>query len=269
MQSLDSSIGHIVRVWVANARTSIIREMEFRTNFISGLFRQLLWLVSFIFFIDVIFQNTGSLAGWSQAEVLVVLALSRFIEGTVDTLFSRNIGDFPSTIQKGTFDYYLIKPVPSQFYSAFRRVNYSSIGNILAGAALLAYALFMGDFAPSVPAVLLSSLLALLGVTIYYSLLIATVSAAFFLEQFNAFTAISQLLSEPLTVPFDIFPPGPRVALTYMLPLAFVVFVPAQTITGRLAAWQIPLAIGIAALFLALANLAWRSGLRRYSSASS
>jgi ABC-type uncharacterized transport system permease subunit len=42
-----------------------------------------------------------------------------------------------------------------------------------------------------------------------------------------------------------------------------------QALTGRLALWQVPVAIAIAAIFLTLANLAWRAGLRRYSSASS
>lgn len=262
-------ISYIFRVWRANARASIVREMEFRANFFSGIFRQLLWLSSFVLFIEVIFQNTQSLSGWSKPEVLVVLALSRLIEGIIDTLFNRNLGDFPYTVQKGTFDYYLTKPVPVQFYAAFHRVNVASIGNVIAGIALLIYSLVTGHIALSFLSFVLFFFLALAGISIYYGILIATVSAVFYLERFQAFNAISHLISEPLTVPFDVFPYPARTALTYLIPIAFVVFVPAQAITGRLAAWQVPLAIGIAALFLAIANYAWRAGLRRYSSASS
>jgi ABC-2 type transport system permease protein len=77
------------------------------------------------------------------------------------------------------------------------------------------------------------------------------------------------MFTEPLTVPFDIFPRAPRLAITYLLPLAFIVFVPAQAITGRLDWWQLPMGIGIAIIMLALSRLSWQAGIRRYSSASS
>ena len=107
------------------------------------------------------------------------------------------------------------------------------------------------------------------GLIIFYSLLILLASLVFYIERLEALWSFLQLITEPLTVPFDVFPTTPRLALTYALPLAFIVFVPAQAITGRLQLWQLPTAIALAAIFLILANLAWRAGLRRYSSASS
>lgn len=268
MRFLDNSL-HLLRVWLANARTSVIRDMEFRVNFLSGLLRQLLWLCTFIFLVEVIFQNAKSLSGWSQADVLVILALSRLIEGTIDSLFSRNIMEFPDIVQLGKFDYYLTKPVPVQFYSAFLRFRILNTGNVIAGIFLLTYALMISEVTLRASHVLAFILLAFLGIIVYYSILIILASAVFVLEQFHSFPGLSHLLSQPLTVPFDIFPRGPRIALTYLLPLAFFVFVPAQALTGRLSWWQIPVAIGLAALFLLLANVAWRAGLRRYTSASS
>lgn len=267
MRLLDSS-KHLAKVWLASARAGIVREMEFRSNFLLGITRQLLWLAIFLFTIEVIFANTDTLAGWSRPQVLVVLALSRLVEGLVDIVLTRNIADLPYLVQTGKFDSHLLKPVPIQLYSAFHKVNMYNLGNFLAGIILLAYATTLMEHINTVQWVV-SALLVGLGITIYYSLLILAASLVFFTERLESLWGMMSLLTEPLTVPFDIFPRLPRLALTYLLPIAFLVFVPAQVLTGRLQIWQLPVAIVITAIFLLLANLAWRAGLRRYSSASS
>jgi len=267
MPFLDSS-KHLWRVWRANARASMVREMEFRSNFLLGLIRQFLWVGVFVFLIEVIFQNTESLAGWSKPEVLLILALSRIIEGTIDTFFSRNIAHLPQDVQNGEFDFNLVRPGSAQFYTAFRRFYFHNIGHLISGVIILLYALSQMP-APAPMSVTAFLILVAVSLTTFYSLLILLASLVFYFDRFETMWSIISLITEPLTVPFDIFPRSVRIPLTYFIPIAFVVFVPAQALTGRLELWQIPAAIGIAALFLLLANLAWRAGLRRYSSASS
>jgi ABC-2 type transport system permease protein len=268
MQFLDNSL-HLGRVWLANARASFVREMEFRSNFTLGIIRQILWFGTFIVFIKALFAHTDSLAGWSQVEVLIVLALSRVVEGIMSTFFIQNWMTFTRTVNRGEFDFYLLRPVPVQFFTAFHHFNYHNIGNVLAGLGLLAYALWQQAYVPSWGEIVLFIVLILAGITVYYSLLALVASLVFIMERLESLWGFNALFSEPLTVPFDVFPGNARIALTYLVPIAFVVFVPAQALTGRLVWWQAPLAIGIAVLFLTLANLAWRAGLRRYSSASS
>lgn len=261
---------HLWRVWRANARASFIREMEFRGNFFLGLLRQLLWAGAFIVLIDLIFQNTDSLSGWSKAEVLLIVGLSRLAEGIMDTLFTRNIAEFPRSVHDGKFDFNLLRPGSVQFYTMFRRLFlYSLFGHIAVGLIIITYAVSQFTAIPPLHQWALTFFLISLGISIFYSLLLAVASLVFVLERLESLWGFMELFTEPLTVPFDIFPRAPRLMLTYFLPLAFVVFVPAQALTGRLQWWQIPAAIALAALFLLLANLAWRAGLRRYSSASS
>lgn len=268
MPFLDSS-RYLWRVWKASTRASLTREMQFRANFIAGLVRQAVWLGAFIFMVKVIFQNTQQLAGWQQHEVLIIIALSRFLEGIINSLFAQNLMELPELVQQGKFDFFLIKPVPVQFYTAFRQTGIDNIGNIGAGLILLFYTLITHHIMPSPGTFLLFFLLSALGVSMYYSLIAIAASLVFFLERLEFLWGFHILMSEPLTTPLDIFPRIPRTIMTYILPIAFVTFVPAQALTGRLHWWQMPLAIGLAAIFLFLSNVAWRAGLRRYSSASS
>lgn len=268
MQFLDNN-KHLGKVWLAVVRSSLVREMEFRANFFLGIIREFAWLGVFVLVIQVIFSNTESLAGWSKPQMLILLSLSRMIEGLMQTLFINNIATLPATIQKGNLDYLLVKPLPSQWQAAFQHITIYNFGNVLAGMILLVYTFITYKLSLSFTAVAATLLLGVVGMALYYSVLIITASLGFWLERFQAFWAINHLISEPLTMPFDIFPRAVRIPLTYFLPIAFVVFVPAQALTGRLVWWQIPVAILIAAIFLTLANVVWRAGLRRYSSASS
>lgn len=256
-------------VWLANARASVVREMEFRGNFMLGIIRQMLWFVVFVVFVETLFARTEAISGWSRADMFVILALSRIIEGTMGILFINNWMNFTQAVNKGTFDFYLLKPVPAQFYTGFRALSLDNLGNVVAGIGLLFYALPQLTVRPSAGDVLMVMFLVPLGMVVYYSLIAIVATLVFRLERLDALWGFNQLLSEPLTVPLDVFPSGVRVVLTYLLPIALVVFVPAQAFTGRLVWWQVLVVIATTALFLFLANLAWRAGLRRYSSASS
>jgi len=265
----STTIRHLARVWVANAKTSIIREMEFRGNFFLGIFRQFLWVSAFIFMVEIIFQNTHALNGWGKPQMLIIIALSRFIEGTMDLLVSRNIATLPQVVQKGEFDFFLLKPLPAQFAVAFQKFYIYNLGNVTSGFILLIYALF--NLHSSLTPIHWLTFIPLVAIsfTVFYSFLILVGSLVFRFERLQSMYALMTLFTEPFTVPFDIFPRVPRLAMTYLIPIAFVIFVPAQAITGKLATWELPVAIVVCAIFWYLSNLAWKSGLAKYTSASS
>jgi ABC-2 type transport system permease protein len=269
MPLLDNS-RHLFSVWKASTRASLVREMEFRANFIAGIIRQLVWLSAFVITVETIFANTNSLAGWQRSEVLIILALSRLIEGTMSSLFISNIMNLPQLVRDGKFDFHLTKPVPVQFFTAFRRTNIEQIGNVIGGLVLFIYALSIRANTISAAAILSFLVITCAGVVIYYSLLIISATLVFYLDRLEFLWSFNTLLSEPLTVPFDVFPTRIQFALTYFVPIAFVVFVPAEVLTNHLhSPFALPTAIVLATIFITLANLAWRAGLVRYSSASS
>ena len=68
--------------------------------------------------------------------------------------------------------------------------------------------------------------------------------------------------------PIDIYPNWLRYGLTFLVPVAFAVTVPAEALTGRLTfqTWAGAFALTIA-LFI-IARTIWKIGLRSYSGAS-
>jgi len=68
--------------------------------------------------------------------------------------------------------------------------------------------------------------------------------------------------------PVSLYPAWLRFGLTFLVPVAFAVTVPAEALTGRLT-WQTGLlAVGLAAALLVVSRVFWKVGLRNYSGAS-
>ena len=59
-----------------------------------------------------------------------------------------------------------------------------------------------------------------------------------------------------------------RIGLTFLVPVAFAVTVPAQALTNRLTPLTLLGALGLTLLLAGLARLIWRLGVRSYSGAS-
>lgn len=69
--------------------------------------------------------------------------------------------------------------------------------------------------------------------------------------------------------PVGIYPGWMRLGLTFLVPLAFAVTVPAVALTDRLDRGTVVMAFGLAAALATGSRAYFRRGLRRYSSASS
>jgi ABC-2 type transport system permease protein len=68
--------------------------------------------------------------------------------------------------------------------------------------------------------------------------------------------------------PVEIYPGWLRIALTYAIPVFFMITVPAEALTGRLDAGFIPIALIVAVVSVTLSSAFWRFGLRYYTGAS-
>ena len=68
--------------------------------------------------------------------------------------------------------------------------------------------------------------------------------------------------------PVGIYPQFLQVLLTFLVPVAFAVTVPAEAIVGQLTGQTLFTTISVAVLLFAIARWFWRLGLSRYSGAS-
>ena len=103
------------------AKVSTQRELSYRGEF-AGNFVNAFGVDAFmaVVAVSVIFVHTDSLRGWSAGEMLAVVGIWYFVLGLMSMAMFPSLNQLVEDVHEGTFDYVLMKPVPSLFLASTR-----------------------------------------------------------------------------------------------------------------------------------------------------
>ena len=259
--------GLIAGMWVRSS-------MTYRVSFaVTVLGNGVVTLLDFVGIL-LMFSQVDSLGGWSLPEVAFLYGLSATSFGIADLVLG-SMDVLGARIRDGSFDTLLVRPAPVLAQVGADRFALRRLGRITQGALVLGWALTAVDVDWSAAKVLLVPVMVVSGAVIFSAVFVA--GAAFQIlaqdaaEVHNAFTyGGTTLLQYPPTV----FGKDLVRSVTFMLPLAFVNWVPAAYVLGRpypigLPQWAAFASPLVAVACCALSGLAWRAGLRSYRSTGS
>ena len=173
-----------------------------------------------------------------------------------------------SSVRDGTLDFTLTKPEDGQLLSSIQSVDIWKLTDVVLGLGILGYAVArMGEHVGLREAVgFVAALFA--GGAVVYSFWMILAASAFWFVRVENILMVFQSMYEAGRWPVSIYPGWLRFALTFLVPVAFAVTVPAQALAGTLR-WQLLAGSWAfaAALFVA-ARLVWLRGIKRYEGAS-
>ncbi|MEV6110439.1 ABC transporter permease [Streptomyces sp. NPDC051940] len=224
--------------------------------------------------IVIMFSHIDTLAGFSLAGMAVLYGATGLSLGLADLVLG-NIERIGTRVRDGTLDTLLVRPVPVYAQIAADRFALRRLGRVTQASLVLGWGLWAADVAWTPTAVVLVPVMVLAGAGIYGA--VFTLGAAF---QFWAGDAAEVQASFTyggntlLQYPPGVFAKDVVRGVTYVLPLAFVNWLPALRILGRpdplgLPGWVDFASPLVAVLCGAVAALAWRAGLRSYRSTGS
>lgn len=246
---------------------SFAAELEYRVNFIVAVITSLGGLVGSLFGLFLFYRNDYSFQGWSWEEALVVLGIFTILQGISATFLVPNLNKIVSYVQEGTLDFVLLKPISSQFWLSTHTVSPWGLPDVLFGMIIVGYAGAQLGLAPSAYLAMLPPLA--LGVVSLYSLwFILGATSIWFVKIYNV-TEVLRSLLEAGRFPIEGYPAAYRIFFTFIIPVAFLTTVPAQTMLNRSdPTWLLSAAILAAVLFQS-SRWFWQFALRFYTSASS
>jgi len=253
-------------------RNSVIREMNFKANFLLWMAVELLWFLGQIVFIEVIFQYVDRIGEWTKWEVVLLVGTHQLIAQIFQAFFYTNVANLPELVRTGKLDFMLLLPVDSQFAVSTRQFGLDNVVNALVGVGIVIFALAKMHVTPGPLQILMYIPAVALGVAVHYSIMFFLAALSFWIVRAQGLIYGYYNLFNIARYPDSIFGKGIfRFVFSWIIPVIVVANIPARLL-GRIFDAPLPLLAhlaGAAALAVGLTRAFWHFALRRYSSASS
>ena len=250
-------------------RLGLLNIMQYRSDFFISLLNVLITLGTQLLGLQVIFGQTADLRGWTRDDLIVLIGIHMFVGGLLGLVIRPSMQALMEGIRLGTFDFVLTKPVDSQLFTSVQKVAPQSTTDMLFGLGVVILGMTRLDAGLSVGAVTLFVVVLLAGVAIIYSfMLILSTMAFWFVRLDNVLVIFQTMFGNAGSWPITIYPGWLRTTLTFFVPVAFAVTIPAESLTGRLDGMTVVGTLALAVAFLAGVFQLWRFALRHYTGAS-
>ena len=249
-------------------RIGALNELQYRANFAVQVFQSIIALGTCLAVLGLVFSQTTSLNDWTQAELIVVMGVHILMGGVIQTVIQPNMERLMTDVREGTLDFILTKPEDAQVLVSIRDVKIWQAVDIVVGFVVLGIGLSQVQAAVGPTQALAFGVALLLGGLMIYCFWLIITTGAFWIVRMDEVHELFEGLYQSGRWPVTIYPGWLRISLTFLVPIAFAVTVPAEALTSRLTPETLALAAGFAVALLIFTRWWWRFGLRRYSGAS-
>jgi ABC-2 type transport system permease protein len=257
-----------VRIALLHLRVGLMNDLQYRVNFALQVLQSLLAIAVGLIVFQLVFTHTTELNGWTHSELLALLGVQAVMAGVIHSVIQPNMMRLTDEVRDGKLDHALTKPVDAQMLVSVREVQLWQAVDIPIGIVIISIALVRlgGDL--GLVDTLAFVLALVLGAVVLYCFWLVLATGSFWIVQMWFLPELFEGIFQTGRWPVGIYPDWLRFGITFLVPIAFAITVPAEAVTSRLDVQT----LGFAALFTVAAftfsRWFWRFGLRRYTGAS-
>lgn len=256
--------GRLYRVLIAQFIKVV---MQSKVDFLMGLLGFFLTQASGIIFLYLIFQQIPNLQGWTFDQLIFIYGFAQIPRG-IDHLLTDNIWLVAwRIVVNGEFDRYMLRPMNVFFQVIAEKLQPDALGEILIGTILVIISVQKGVAALTPVNVLLFMVSMLAGALIYTSIKLFFASFALWIKQSGPLLQVAYEMAEFAKYPSEIYHKGIQFIITWVIPFAFVAYLPASYFLGKGNAAVVGIECAIAIVFWSVAYGVFNYGLKFYESA--
>jgi ABC-2 type transport system permease protein len=249
-------------------RIGVMNELQYRVNFFIQLLQSFIGIAIGLIGLALVFAQVNTLAGWSRNELLAVMGVHILMGGVIRSAIMPNMNRFMGDVQQGTLDFVLTKPVDAQFLVSIREFSFWQLVDVVVGLVVIGIAVALMQATASLWQALAFVAALIMGALMIYSVYFMVTALAFWIIRVDQIVNLFEGIYAAGRWPVGIYPDWLRTGLTFLVPVAFAVTVPAEALTNRLSPLTLLGAFGLTVFLLLLARGVWMLGLRSYSGAS-
>ena len=257
-----------IRLALTFLRIGVLNELQYRVNFFIQLLQSAVALATGLIGLGLVFNHTNDLNGWTRPELLAVMGVHILMGGIINAAIQPNMMSLANDIQQGTLDFALTKPFDAQVLVSVREFRFWQLVDIIMGAIVIGWGVVDVQAELGIWQTLAFLAALMMGAIMIYCFWLILTTTAFWVIRVYEMINLFQGLYAAGRWPVTIYPAWLKALLTYLIPVAFAVTIPAEAMTGRLGWLTLLGALGLTIVLVVLARTIWRLGLRNYSGAS-
>ena len=257
-----------IRLWLAYLNMNFKMWKEYRLDFVIGISTMVLAISGSVLYSWVIFQNVVSLNGWTFGQILFLQGILAFVNGVWGTFFSGlSSWRVDDEVRRGTFDQILIKPVGTMRFLVISGIDKDDFGRLITASIMLVMGSQLSGIVWSIQNIIMFLVTIASGVIIMFSLMTFFAALSFWTTRTHSLSSVIWHLMIFVRYPLTIYNPIIVFFITFIVPLGFVNFYPAEMFLGKGLYLQTAyLAPVMAVLFLVLSYLFFKFSLKHYAS---
>lgn len=258
-----------LRLYLYFFQFSLAKFAAFRFDFFARIAMDTLFYASSVGIFQILFLHADQLGGWDKSKVMFFMSLYFVVDALAMITTAGSMWNFPKEINKGGFDYYLLRPVSTIFFACFREINLASIVNLVMALGLLGWS-FSHLSLPLTGALVAKGVLAIsFGYYFFWIMHLLVILPVFWTHSVDGMRSIYFSLLILAERPDGIFQGVLRKLFVTVIPFSLIASVPARLIFEE--SWHKHLwhLVAMGLFFAGVIKILWARGLRAYSSASS
>ncbi len=261
----------IKRLIVIYFKTAIQKYLAYPFDFYARLLQTVISLIGSIGGILIIYSKIDSINGWKFYDSITVAGMFMLVQGIKNLFIGpslSSISGLGGDLWTGNFDFILMKPISSRLYISIKNWDPISFIDIIISIIIIIISVDVSGYPISGRGIFLFCVVLLLGFILLYSIMMIFASVAFWYLGTPLLWIFSSLM-EMGRYPVTFYPRLLRIILTWIVPIGFIITIPAQALIGNVDVKSILFGVVVTFVFYIFSVWFYNLSVKKYSGASS
>lgn len=261
------------RLLAISVKFSIQSDMAYLFGYWSNMLSTFFYVLSAVIFIDILYGNVNSIAGYSKAEMFFYLFVGQITFYLHWGLNYSNMRALTKSVNTGTFDNLLVKPVPLKYFISIKNIMIVKIiRDSILPMVLVIFFVPWNELDITGERLVYGTILFILGFICLHCYFFIIATLVFWFESNENLGMLSWTIYSYAggEIPFEGFKKGMKMIFSTILPVLITTGFSVSVTLGKSDPKIMILWAGaVTVVALIVRSLMWRISLRRYSSVSS
>lgn len=243
----------------------LMRMLEYRADFFFWGGVSVMWTAFNFFFMTMLVQVTGTVAGWNTDQLFLLMSIFTIIDAFTWSFFFHNMRLYSLAVFSGELSSFLLKPIDTQFMIMTHDNSYSNLFRLLIGIGMLLRSIkVLGLVITPIQAILFLVLLSCSLFFVYFLWFILS-TLSFYVERLENINEIIPSLRRLWTLPRSVYTGVFSLIFTIGIPLGVVSSLPAEALMGTVTSGWVLYFIGFTIVTMLLSRWFFFFSVKRYT----